>query len=332
MTSCPICSQQTNLVYKSFLAYQQGQNYDIYFCENCDSSHANPLKIDEDLYNYIYTKAKILPGYDRYYRFADDVLKVKNPLLYLAETEDTYWAIYDYVINYKIASDPKILEVGCGLGYLTYSLVKSGYNVKGVDISKEAVQEATRRYGKYYEYADIYEYSKTSNEKFDIIILTEVIEHIPDPVGFIAALKDLLSVSGRILVTTPNKDKIISKEMYWDTELPPVHLWWLSKKSFQSMASKLNLDVAFTDFTNFQKNIKEERTYSSPWRQQTLSSEGEILFNVPFNSLRYYIRRYLISHEILNLWRSIKGKVSKGVVREDISISDRLCAILKKKE
>ena len=102
MNTCPICHQQTQLAYSSLIGYQEGSSYDIYFCRNCDASYATPLEIDENLYNKIYSKAKELPGYDRYHRFSEDVLKVQNPLSFLAETEDTYWAVYNYLSGQKI--------------------------------------------------------------------------------------------------------------------------------------------------------------------------------------------------------------------------------------
>lgn len=330
MNVCAICGEQSQLVYESLVGYQQGIHYDIYFCGNCDASYADPLEVDENLYNIIYSKAKTLPGYDRYYRFAKDVLKVKNPLQYLAETEDTYWAIYDYVINQKITHNPSILEVGCGLGYLTYALAKSGYKSKGIDISKGAIESANSKYGNYYVCADVHTHASTSNEKFDIIILTEVIEHIPDPLGFVESLRALMSTEGRILITTPNKDKLISDELYWDTELPPVHLWWLSKKSFENIGDKLKLKLSFTDFTNFQKNAQSKRIYNSAWRKQTLGADGSILFTTRNNSLRYIIRRNLISYNMLNKWQNIKKMIGIPIVRENPSISDRLCAIFSK--
>lgn len=330
MINCPICKKQAQLAYTSLLGYQEGSSYDIYFCKNCDASHARPLEIDENLYNVIYSKAKELPGYDRYHRFAEDVLKVNNPLLFLAETEDTYWAVYNYLSEQKLYPNPKILEVGCGLGYLTYAMVKGGYNAHGVDISKKAVNEAIKRYGNHYSCVDIYELKVEQSQKFDIIILTEVIEHVPDPVAFIGTLKELISDSGRILITTPNKHSLITKEKYWDTELPPVHLWWLSNTSFLSIAEVLSMSVSFTNFSQFQHKIKQSRIYSDPWRKQTLSTDGGLLFIVPHHKLRYNFRRVLIDYGLLGTWQSTKAIFTNSEKRGDISVSDRLCAIFSK--
>ncbi|TAE27306.1 MAG: methyltransferase domain-containing protein [Cytophagales bacterium] len=332
MTHCSLCYQEAELVYESLIGYQEGSTYNIHYCSHCDASYASPLQIDDNLYNVIYSKAEQLPGYSRYHRFAEDVLKVRNPFLFLAETEDTYWAIYDYLKNQSTDTDAKILEVGCGLGYLTYALVKEGFNAEGVDISHKAVDEAIKRYGAYYSQADIYQLAQNPLKQYDIIILTEVIEHVPDPVGFINSLTKLLLPKGRILVTTPNKHSVVSHEKYWDTELPPVHLWWLSEKSFVCISDKLSLNVRFADFTKYQVKIKQERVYGDPWRKQTLSSEGDILFEVPHNGLRYVIRRNLIDYGLLSQWQDLKSKFQKSQYRENLSVSDRLCAILSKKD
>ena len=42
------------------------------------------------------------------------------------------------------------MEVGCGLGYLTYALDKSQFNVTGIDISNKAIELAIKRFGNLY--------------------------------------------------------------------------------------------------------------------------------------------------------------------------------------
>lgn len=44
----------------------------------------------------------------------------------------------------------KILEVGSGLGYLTYAISQQGYNITGLDISHDAVKKAEKHFGKHF--------------------------------------------------------------------------------------------------------------------------------------------------------------------------------------
>jgi 2-polyprenyl-3-methyl-5-hydroxy-6-metoxy-1,4-benzoquinol methylase len=82
---------------------------------------------------------------------------------------------------------------------------------------------------------------KDLGEKFDIIISTEVIEHVTSPVDFILDLKKILKPEGQILLTTPRKyneqDKVL-----WVSELPPLHLFWFTTKSLKLMGEKTGLE------------------------------------------------------------------------------------------
>ena len=96
--------------------------------------------------------------------------------------------------------------MGCGYGYLSYALHKSGFNVQAIDIAKDAINYARNNFGDYYFNMNINDYSKHTNEKFDLIIATEVIEHLEDPNDFLDTCISLLKQEGNILLTTPDKD------------------------------------------------------------------------------------------------------------------------------
>ena len=88
---------------------------------------------------------------------------------------------------------------------LTYALNKTGYNAKGIDISRTAIERAIASYGKHYEAKDVHDYCKMASGKYDVVISTEVIEHIPNPIDFIKDLLKLCKPKGYVLITTPNK-------------------------------------------------------------------------------------------------------------------------------
>jgi len=105
----------------------------------------------------------MVPGYERYAQYAEAVLKEPDPLGYLANCEDVYWAVEQY-LQQKIcmSNNPKyrILEVGSGLGYLTYAIARRGYDVIGLDVSAEAVRRAIERYGEMFVCANLADYSE----------------------------------------------------------------------------------------------------------------------------------------------------------------------------
>jgi SAM-dependent methyltransferase len=78
-------------------------------------------------------------------------------------------------------------------------------------------------------------------------LTTELIEHLPNPLQFLELCKKQLKDDGTILLTTPN----YNKNKIWNTDLPPIHIFWFSKKSFAALAKSCDLDLSFINFNRF---------------------------------------------------------------------------------
>lgn len=242
---CPICElKNIRIIYANYPGYVDGTNFDIFECMRCNTQFISVDTVDTGIYNIAYSN-KNTPGYYRYLTYAKEIKNKTNPLKYLSEAESVYYPIYIFLKDKKHLD---ILEVGCGYGYLTYSLHSLGHNVEGIDISSRAIQYASSHYGDYYQVAKLEDYH--THKKYDLIIATELIEHLINPVEFISLCADLLNANGAIILTTRNKD-YYSKMSVWRTDLPPVHTTWLSKKSFKYLAEKKQMHCLFVDYTNY---------------------------------------------------------------------------------
>jgi SAM-dependent methyltransferase len=252
---CLICGSIKKVAPIDIQGYREEERYKVYYCSICNTSHVSPQSVDSELYNLIYSNASAIPGYDRYVNYASCVEKKPSPLNYLADSEDVYWGIQtalDSLISNKKTATLKVLEVGSGLGYLTYSLHKEGIDVLGIDISSSAVEAAIRRYGDLYKCCDLIEFSKSHPNEYNLIIFTEVIEHLPNFFVFLNAMDKLLVDDGAIILTTPNKGAY-PKNSIWQTDLPPVHLWWFSEVSLRFIARKIGYSIQFIDFSEYNK-------------------------------------------------------------------------------
>jgi 2-polyprenyl-3-methyl-5-hydroxy-6-metoxy-1,4-benzoquinol methylase len=220
-------------------------------CWNCDTQYADPMAGDEAIYNTIYEHPHAVRGYSRYMEMAELVLRKPDPLRFLAQLEQPYWFVADHLRCRNIPKSAAILEVGCGLGYLTYAMNRAGYvNTRGMDISEKSTEQAIRRYGPYYFADDLFHYSAQTDRHFDLVIMTEVVEHLPNMVEFIHAACRLLTQDGALLITTPNKSAH-PKTAYWCTDNPPVHLWWLSEASMRQLAIQGGMRVEWCDWTGW---------------------------------------------------------------------------------
>jgi len=107
----------------------------------------------------------------------------------------------------------KVLDIGCGVGRTSIALAKAGYNVTGVDPSKRAVKiarriaqanpEVARRTSFHIGDAAAKPPPKWRNE-YDLVVCSEVIEHIQSPERVIDYAHAVLRSGGVLILTTPH--------------------------------------------------------------------------------------------------------------------------------
>ena len=141
-------------------------------------------------------------------------------------------AVEDYRTRHgKTVEEVSILDVGCGTGIMiTLPLASIGYRVAGIDIHRGSVEEA-RRMSPYtnltFRHADPGVLLE-ARERYDIVIASEVLEHLAEPLGFLRVLRGLLRPGGMLTLTTPNGYGWFELEQWlWD-ELGAgsAVLWW----------------------------------------------------------------------------------------------------------
>jgi 2-polyprenyl-3-methyl-5-hydroxy-6-metoxy-1,4-benzoquinol methylase len=283
-----------------------------------------PLQVDEQVYELIYNNIESVPGYSRYLTYARQIVKESAPLDYLMRQEESYWAVGNYLRdNWSQVQGTRILEVGCGMGYFTYALFRDGFDVRGVDISQQAVQKASKQYGDLFECTDLKEYVNKNEKRFDVAIVNQLIEHIPDIRSFIGNIVDVLTPQGEIIITTPNKSAY--PDDVWETELPPVHLWWLSEKSFEIIAREHGLSLTFIDFTEYyQRNYQQKPALD---KNHVFDSQGRLIF--PTDNWKLQCNRLLQSLHLKPVYRYLRDAAT-GKQRISGSKGTVIGAVLKK--
>jgi len=287
----------------------------------------------QELYDNIYKNGPKVRFYDRYWKYAEAVKNVRNPLDYLAKSEETYWGVRSALLNIqKERKLTKILEVGSGLGYLTYGLRMAGYDSYGLDISENAVAQAKTDFGSNYIASDIFDYAEQKAACFDVVILTEVIEHIDNPLPFLRALMKLIIPTGQIILTTPNKS-LYPDSVIWASDLPPVHCWWFSEESIEYISDKINASLSFIDFSEYYRsNGKLVDPYDLA--KPAFDKDGElIIYERPKNSTLFIITLKGFFRNI-SLFRKFNFYLRAHLNKELIVCNKKglvICAILKKK-
>lgn len=161
--------------------------------------------------------------------------------------EKLYQIIKQYSLHKKLKiinrfSEVKgsLLDVGAGTGDFLLCSKKGGWEIQGIEPNDKARKLAKEKGVDLLE--DI---TQITNEKFDIITLWHVLEHVPDLDNYIFKLKALLKDNGTLVVAVPNYKSYDAQHYkeFWAAFDVPRHLWHFTKKSIQSLFSKSNMKV-----------------------------------------------------------------------------------------
>ncbi len=105
-----------------------------------------------------------------------------------------------------LPAEGKILEVGCGTGNIIAQLKERGAEVTGIEPDKAACNIA--RLNGLEVYSMPFEEFHEHGKKYDHILFSYVLEHIPDPVSTLKLAGKLLQPNGQIHIFTPNNDSL----------------------------------------------------------------------------------------------------------------------------
>ncbi len=103
----------------------------------------------------------------------------------------------------------RLIDIGCGGGLLCEPLTRLGAKVTGIDAGERNIAIAQRHAGESeleidYRQATA-EALAVAGERFDIVLAMEVVEHVSEPAGFMAACTRLVAPGGLLIVATLNR-------------------------------------------------------------------------------------------------------------------------------
>ena len=134
----------------------------------------------------------------------------------------------------------KVMEVGPGGGYLMEAAVRRGFDVQAVDLSEFATAQLRAR-GLHVEQGTLEAYSARHPEavgSFDVIALYDLLEHVPDPNGFLQAVRHLLGPEGVLVIRTPNNAGCEPSLHLLD------HLWHFTPRTLSRLLARNRLSFA----------------------------------------------------------------------------------------
>ncbi len=129
-----------------------------------------------------------------------------------------------------IGPGTRLLDVGCGNGSVCGEFLKRGHHVVGIDLSKQGIEIARDQFpGSRFEVleADGHILENLGEKPFDIVLSTEVVEHLYAPRAWARGCYAALKPGDRLVCTTPYhgylKNLMLSVCGKWDAHANP--LW-----------------------------------------------------------------------------------------------------------
>ncbi len=180
--------------------------------------------------------------------------------------------IVDQVVQHT-SKDAKILDVGCGNGNMSLALGAKGCEVLGIDISPEAIDYAQERN----TYSNVSFAVKDVNtlvangKKYDAIVCSEVLEHLPHPEKLLQEIRKLLTPNGVLVVTVPNgkgpRERLVTQPVQWLHAHQP-KLW--------SMLTRVKASLGYKNTTtqSLAENLQHIQFFSRKALRKLATVEG----------------------------------------------------------
>lgn len=166
-----------------------GKKFNYCHCNDCKLNFIAPIPNSEDL----------LKMYPPSYQDGVDFNILKNPYKKLIGLRYSYGKQFDLLRKYKVSG--KILDFGCGNANFLVNANHHGFECDGLEFNPLHVEILNKELPERKFY--VYEEFLNSNIKYDVIRLSNVLEHFTDPVETIKQLKKHLKPNGYLFIEGP---------------------------------------------------------------------------------------------------------------------------------
>jgi 2-polyprenyl-3-methyl-5-hydroxy-6-metoxy-1,4-benzoquinol methylase len=292
--ACIVCAN----VMRPIFTYRE---YKYYRCPNCGQVSTYPLPSTSQIREH-YARKFHAGNYHLYREFLDEYKTVYRGFVDVLRRDFSARGFNLY--------GKSVLDVGCFTGEFLELMRDEGCAITGLELQKDAVRLANMKlHGRVFA-SDVMS-DNFPHQKFDIVTLLGVIEHVTDPIKLLHRSFQLLKPGGLIMIQTPNSGSLLAHlaGKYWPPYAPIEHIHLFSHNSLDSaLQSQGAISV------QFQQHWK---TLPLSYIYQQFQNFGPEFYRMlkPFQGifLNYHVAIHVYGGEMIMLAR--KHPLTKKLVR-----------------
>ena len=240
--SCPFCNyieHKTSYLPNTIF---NGKKFDYFTCLNCKLIYISPIPNDDDF----------IKMYPPTYQNGVDTTILKNQYKKLPGLRFNYGYQFDLIKKYL--PNGKILDYGCGNANFIVNANSQGFNIVGAEYNKEHIEFLKKSLPN--EFYLIDEILNGEIGGFDIIRLSNVLEHLPNPIETIKILITKLNKNGILLIEGPMENNcnfaFLTRKLYfsirkkmnknWKVTHAPTHIFFSNRKNQRSFFKQFEIE------------------------------------------------------------------------------------------
>jgi 2-polyprenyl-3-methyl-5-hydroxy-6-metoxy-1,4-benzoquinol methylase/uncharacterized protein YbaR (Trm112 family) len=245
--ACPIC--KTPLV----------KNESGFSCSHCSVTYpirkGIPILLKSEARSTLELttpNSELTPEFDYLLHYKTDAEKFDYFETHHGATEHSERRVREYTAKFMPEQAKTILDIGCGSAWVAKTVLPQNKIVYSLDASEKNPAEALKRFpsDRHVGVAGDAFALPFADNSFDVVIAAEIIEHVVDPAAFVAESVRVIKPGGRVIISTPYKEKLRYELCIHCQQMTPLnaHLHSFDERVLQSLNK--STDFSWVAFNN----------------------------------------------------------------------------------
>lgn len=233
-TNCLVCNSSSfNKLFTCTDHFVTGEEFELQRCSNCNFTFTQDIPSPEAIAPYYKSEEYISHSNTQkglvnklYHRVREIMLGKKHQLIK------------------SLTPGKDLLDIGCGIGYFPYFMKGKGYNAHGMELDADARKFAEDNYQLKIDDPETL-LSQEYTEKYNVVTLWHVMEHLHDPARYLKWIKKALKPEGSLVIALPNCASYDAKHFkkYWAAYDVPRHLWHFTPETFEPYLNQFGFEL-----------------------------------------------------------------------------------------